>query len=241
MTENTSTISRLLDNRPYLVSGITGLLVIAFAIWLYVVFPAQAPYMPKGFSTPIIYFEFIQSPIEVDAFFGITEHGKADETFVNQMDKGNHLDFIFMVLYSVFLFLFFRQLRIESGKKWLFAGMILSPIALFTDFMENIQLLGITANLESGNFHNQLVHLKIYTWMKWASLAVIFAFFSAIHLKARFTFKFMAYVAATPLLLGILAFLKPGIATEFFTKTVSLSFFMLIAYSFLYKRNPNPS
>ena len=228
-------LNEIFIKRPFLPAGIVGFFVVVTAIWMLQFFPAEAVHLPKGFSTPVIFFEFIQSPMEVADFFGITDDGIPNESFINQMNKGNYLDFFFMLVYSSFLFLFFYLLAKISGNKWVKTGMLLALFAFFGDMFENIQLLGITANLESGHFLRQLSLLHLFTWIKWGSLAISFVLFSVWLYPSGGIYRFMGYVTAIPFLLGIWAFLDRGTASELFAKSISVAFFVMICYCFLYR------
>jgi hypothetical protein len=224
-----------IKTHPYFYVGLIGLLLIVFGLILPAFFPKEAPQMAKGFSTPIIYFEFIKSPVEVNDFFGITDKGIYDQIFVNQMNKGNKLDFAFMLVYSAFLFLFFMKLVKVSGIKWFKIGMLLALLAFLSDFLENIQLLGITANLENGDFHTQLSLLKIFTWIKWGSLVLSFVVFSIWLFKFKGIYKFLAFLSLIPFVLGLMAYLKRGLMNELFAKSISIAFFVMICYCFFYR------
>jgi hypothetical protein len=230
----------MIKNKPFFYVGLVGLLIFGGAYWLKETFPAEAPYMAPRFSTPIVFFEFVQSPIEVYDFFGITDYDFDSENFIAKMDAGNKIDFAFAFIYSAFLFLFFRVLAKESEQKWYKAGMVLAILALIGDVFENVQLLGITANLQSGNFETQLKLLNIFTWVKWASIAIAFALYALWLLKLEGVLKLMGYVAWIPLIFGAMAFMRRGVMTELFTRSVSILFFVAIAYCFMYKSEMKP-
>ena len=95
---------------------------------LLMVFPSKAPWMMDGFFTPVIAFEFIQSQSEVYQLFGLP--GSLDQlpmgqmmsqemtqAMIKAMDLGNRLDYIFMVLYTLFFFFLFIGLRKEYRTK----------------------------------------------------------------------------------------------------------------------------
>jgi hypothetical protein len=220
--------------RPYFKVGLIGVLAIIIALIIQQIFPKESAQMTKGFSTPIIYFEFIQTPAEINDFFGITDKGKPNESFVRQMDSGNYVDFAFMIVYSAFLFFFFRKLRQIKGIRWFKTGMLLASIALLSDFIENIQLLAITANLGSGDYLSQLSLLKVFTWIKWASLAFCFLLFSIYLFKSESLYKLVGFIPVLPFALGSMALFNRGFITEMFAKSISVSFFVMICYCFLY-------
>lgn len=230
----------MFKNRPFFYIGLVGLLVFAGAYTLKNVFPSEAPYLAPRFSTPIVFFEFIQSPVEVFDFFGITDYDFDSQKFIKKMDNGNKLDFGFALIYSTFLFLFFRKLAEESEQKWYRAGMVLAILAFIGDVLENIQLLSITANLQSGDFEQYIKLLFVFTWIKWGSLAIGFAIYALWLLKLDGVLKFMGYVGWVPLIFGAMALMRRGVMTELFTKSVNIMFFVAISYCFLYKSDMKP-
>jgi hypothetical protein len=228
-------------NRPFLYVGLIGLFILAGAYWLKNVFPQEAPYMAPRFSSPIIFFEFIQSPVEVTDFFGLTDYDFDSEQFIGKMDQGNRLDFFFAFIYSAFFLFFFKKLAEESGQKWYKAGMMLALLAFIGDIFENVQLLGITANLQSGDLESHIRLLAVFTWIKWSSLAIGFAIFGLWLMKLEGVLRLMGYVAWVPLIFGIMAFMRRGLMTELFTRSISILFFVAISYCFMYKSDMKPS
>ncbi len=93
---------------------------------------------------------------------------------IRKMDQGNYLDYLYMLLYSGFLFSFAWLAAKQTGQKWVYAGAVLAVLALIGDALENVQLLTITANLQSGDFLAALTRLHWLTWLKWSSLALYF-------------------------------------------------------------------
>lgn len=230
----------MIKNRPFIYVGLIGLLILGGAYWLKNVFPQEAPYMAKGFSSPVVFFEFIQSPVEVTDFFGLTDYDFNSEKFIGEMDQGNRLDFGFALIYSAFFFLFFMRLTNESEQNWYKAGMFLALFAFVGDVFENVQLLGITSNLQSGELESHIYLLAIFTWLKWGSLAIGFAIFGLWLMKLEGVLRLMGYIAWVPLVFGIMAFMRRGVMTELFTRSISILFFVTISYCFMYKSDMKP-
>jgi hypothetical protein len=230
----------MIRNRPFFYVGIIGLLILGAAYWLKQVYPPEAPFMAQGFSSPIVFFEFIQSPVEITDFFGLTDYDFNSEKFIGEMDQGNHLDFVFAFIYSTFFFFFFKRLAEESAQNWYKAGMFLALLAFVGDVFENVQLLGITANLQSGELENHIKLLAIFTWLKWGSLAFGFAIFGLWLMKLEGVLRLMGYVAWIPLVFGIMAFMRRGVMNELFTRSISILFFVAISYCFMYKSDMKP-
>jgi len=157
-------------NKPFMKVGFLGLLVIGMSIVLLIVFPSKAPWMMDGFSTPIIAFEFVQSQSEVCRLFGLPDSPdqlSMTQAMIRAMDFGNRLDYIYMVLYTSFLFFFSFVCAKNTGKRYYYAGSLLSLVILVADALENIQLLRITAKITSQDFGKELSLLHCFTWIKW--------------------------------------------------------------------------
>jgi len=230
----------MIKNRPFFYIGLIGLLILGGAYWLKNVYPADVPFLAPRFSSPIVFFQFIQSPVEVIDFFGLTDYDFNSEKLIGQMDLGNKLDFGFAFIYATFFFFFFKKLAEESGQKWYKIGMVLALLAFIGDAFENLQLLGITANLESGEVEKNIKLLAIFTWIKWGSLAIGFAIYGLWLMKLEGVLRLMGYVAWIPLIFGIMAFMRRGLMTELFTRSVSILFFVAISYCFMYKSDMKP-
>jgi hypothetical protein len=221
-------------SHPFFYIGLLGIILIAFGLILPGFFPKEAK-MPKGFNSPIIYFEFIKTPDEVKDFFGVSDSGEFDRELAVKMDLGNKIDFGFMLVYSAFLFFLFLKLAKISNKKWLRLGMFLAVIALLGDFFENIQLLSITSNLKSGEYITQLSLLKIFTWIKWNSLVINFLLFVPFFFIQKSISHIITYIMAIPFVLGLIAFINRGFVNELFAKSISACFLVMICFCFAYK------
>jgi len=223
-----------LKNRPFLKAGYIGLLVIVMSMILVTIFPSKASKMPQGFFTPIIAFEFIETKAEVFQLFASTD-GTIRQTMVDAMDLGNQLDFIYMFLYSLFLLMFCLKCAEISSKKYYYIGAVIAVAVLSADALENIQLLGITANLETGNFKQYLAWLHLFTWMKWGGIAVIFLVLFFWFIKGGIFSKIIGITGAWSFASGLLAFLSRSVLNELFGLTVALMFIMMIIYCLIYK------
>lgn len=159
--------------RPFLVPGVIGLAVITLSLINMMLFPQTALGQIEGIRSPIIAFEFAETKEEINTLFGV--NGAPEQAdFIRKMDQGNRLDYLYMLLYSGFLFSFALLAGKQTGQKWVYAGAVLAALALVGDALENVQLLTITANLQSGDFVEALARLHWFTWLKWGSLALYF-------------------------------------------------------------------
>ena len=221
-------------NKPFMKIGFLGLLVIGMSIVLLMVFPSKAPWMMDGFFTPIIAFEFVQSQSEVYQLFGLPD--SPDQlSMIKAMDFGNRLDYIYMVLYTSFLFFFSFVCAKNTGQKYYYAGSMLSFVILVADALENIQLLRITAKITSQDLGKELSLLHCFTWIKWGGITVVFLILAPYFFKGRSYSKVIAAIGISSFILSILAYLNRSVLNELLGLSVALMFLMMIVYSFIYK------
>ena len=219
-------------NSEFMKVGFIGIAVIIMSLILLAVFPAKAPELPEGFVTPIIAFEFIQTPEEVYLLFG-SQRTEQREMMVHAMDLGNRLDFIYMILYSGFLFALCMNIFRQTHQKLFAAGMVLAAVVLLGDFLENLQLLGITANLDTGDFLGELERLRLFTWQKWGGLCLIFAVLAPYFFKGRIFSKIIAACAVLTVAAGIIALFNRSVVNEVFSLLVAVMFVLMITYCFV--------
>jgi len=224
-------------DRAFLKVGYVGLLVIVMSILLFIIFPSKASKMPDGFFTPIIAFEFIETRTEVFQMFMSTD-GTIRQAMANAMDLGNQLDFIYMFLYSMFLLMFSVKCAKISSETFYYIGAALSLMVLSADALENIQLMGITANLENGDFESCLAWLHLFTWIKWGGIAAIFLVLVPWFAKGGIFSKIIAFTGMLSFASGVLAYLERSVVNEIFGLTVAIMFLMMILYCFTYKYDP---
>ena len=225
-------------NKPFIKVGFLGLLVIGMSIVLLMVFPSKAPWMMNGFFTPIIAFEFVQSQSEVYRLFGVADSAdqlSMTQSMIRAMDFGNRLDYIFMVLYSSFLFFFSFVCAKNTGQRYYYAGSMMAVIILVFDALENIQLLRITAKITSQNFGKELSLLHCFTWMKWGGITVVFLILAPYFFKGRTYSKVIAAIGISSFILSVLAYLNRSVLNELLGLSVALMFLLMIVYSFIYK------
>ncbi|MFZ2632200.1 MAG: hypothetical protein WA081_11840 [Desulfosalsimonadaceae bacterium] len=224
-------------SKPFLKTGVIGLLVVVMSIGLLAVFPSTAPNMLEGFFTPIIAFEFIQTRAEVFGMFIQADGAESvNEAMLAAFDLGNRLDYIYMGLYSVFLALFSLTCVKISGKKYFYTGAVLSLVVLAGDAFENIQLMGITSYLKhgmtSGDMETLLNGLNRFTWMKWGGLAAIFLVLAPWFLRGGRFSKAVGLSGIACAGLGLAAFFHRSVITEIFSLSVGLMFLLMIIYCF---------
>ena len=221
-------------SRPFFKSGIIGILLIITSLTLVKVFPSQAPNLPDGFFTPILAFEFAISRQEVENLFGESQSDYR-KTMVAAMDLGNRLDYLYMILYSLFLFGFsITCARLNRRRRYYFAALV-AVLVLIGDVMENIQLFGITRKLAEGGFEKELQLLFYFTWLKWGGLALIFLILLPYFFNGSLVAKLIALVGLTTVILAILAFIHRSVINEIFAISVGVMFLMMIIHALTHK------
>jgi hypothetical protein len=229
--------------KPFKYIAFLGIAVLVMSVILLEVYPARAPWLPKGFTSPILAFEFMQTQQEVDLLFG-DPNGVGHLTLIRQMDRGNRLDIVYMLLYSTFLGLFALKCAQETNSSWYYCGVGLAGLMLVGDFLENLQLFGITATLasnaiswdklDSDSISWELGCLHLFTCLKWGSLAVFFLALSPYFLKGQRFVKIIGVFGLLPAIIGIVAYVHRSVWNEVFMYAIALMFILLSLYGFLH-------
>jgi len=216
---------------PFGKIGLLGIPLLIFMILMELFFPKTNP---DGYQSFIVAFEFAETPEQIHLLF----NGFTAETFRN-INIGNYIDFGFMVTYTLFLVLFFKNAAKTFDKKWLLTGIPLSVIVLFADVMENIYLLQITGMYSPEVADAALIpvlnKLHIFTWIKWGGLAVIFALFSVKSMGRRILAHIEGIVFIIPFLFIFWALSNDPMGISRFTLSIALAFFLLLFYCFWHK------
>ncbi len=202
-----------------------GMLMVGVAIMLLFINPRDGN-MPEGFRTPIVALEFIQTPEEVDVFFNVPKK----ETYSDALTTGNALDFPFMFLYSLFLFLAIYSIYVSTSANALWIAMVLCPLVFFFDIMENIQLGNIIQQYAKKDITPYLAQLSIFTWLKWGGISGIFLIISTYFLQGKWWMKAMGVIFVAQFFFAVAAFFNRGIMNEIFASTLFLSFLFLIIF-----------
>ena len=223
-----------MKKRPFIIPGLIGIAIIVVSVLSLLVFPQTSPGQITGLRTPIIAFEFAETSAEINTLFG-PAGSPAHAAMVGQMDAGNKLDYLYMLLYSGFLFSFALLAGTRTGQKWVYVGTVLALLALLGDALENVQLLTITANLQSGEFGEALTRLHWFTWLKWGSLAGYFLLMAGWFWGNGRYAQLTASIGSLTFLLGLAAFRQRGLATELFALSVALMFLLMIIFCFITK------
>ncbi|MFT4759800.1 MAG: hypothetical protein ACI9XO_000069 [Paraglaciecola sp.] len=216
-----------------------------FAIPLTVCIVAMGVFFPKEspehYSSFIVAFEFVKTPEQVTELFQLL--APTDEAIdqlsieekITGLNIGNYVDFIFMVVYSLFVFLFFKKAAPHYDLKWLKLGMPLAILALLCDIGENIHLIKIASAYPSeAEMSGFLTALPFFVWTKWMALAFACGLGSiAFLLGKKLITKLLAFVLIIPILLGIMALItQSDLVIDGFTAGVSVSLAIMVMSCF---------
>jgi hypothetical protein len=220
--------------RNFRTTGYLGVAVIVMSIVLLVVFPSKTASKVDGMITPVIAFEFLETPEEAYQLFG-REPSPARDAMVAAMDLGNRLDFIYMILYTMFLSAFSTLAANESGMTLPRAGRVIAIIILLGDVLENVQLLAITEKLAAGGFECEIGYLRLFTWVKWGGIALTLLALAPYFLKGAAFARVTGIAGILAFLLGLISFVHRSFVNELFSLSVAVMFILMIVYCFIHR------
>ncbi|MDR3414653.1 MAG: hypothetical protein P4L83_00570 [Nevskia sp.] len=155
-------------------------------------------------------FELAETPAELARVIG-SDPPSAEALAVRQdMDRANHIDFLYMFLYAGFIACSCGSLALVHGRRWLWLGALLGPLAAVWDIAENMALLSLTK--PGADVPALLAALHVRTLAKWELLAVASALFAAgfVGGSRRPVTVAAATVAILAVAAGVLAALSPA-------------------------------
>lgn len=216
-------------NKPFQKIGYIGISAAAVIIVMQTVFAVQA----GGFNSAILRFEFAKTPADV---LNIFYEGGFDHALIRAVNTANVIDFLFMAVYSIFLLAFVNKIYELNKQKVFLYAIALVPLIFLTDLLENFQMYAIAGKLVDGGFERNILWLRIFTWIKWMSLAVVFVAIAYYwYLKKHALLYICSAVAMLPVLLGLTALFSGNFKYEStFAYSIFLAFGVAIVYSFVY-------
>jgi len=213
---------------------VAGLLTLATALWLSGQFPHDFAEPSADYRDPIMAFEFAETQADLLAIFG-SASDPARTVRQAGMDQGHDGDWVFLIVYNIFIAAFFVDCYRESGQKLLFIGVLIAVTAALTDIWENAILRDLTYALDDPNLANALLaQLHSVTWLKWFALALgaglaSFALYTNRH-------KVLALLAVPAFVLALPAFLDPKAYATLFADMVGLWFIAMLIAAVLNQR-----
>lgn len=213
-------------DRLFLLSGILGLGALAMTLVLALISPRQVGPLPPGFVTPVMAFEFAETPAEVYTMF-------RPEGSAAAMDRVNRWDFLYMALYNGFLGAFALAAARHSGRRFFYIPAAVAVVILAADALENVQLLGLTyrTTLDGGSLDALLGRLRFYTWLKWGGLA-LYGLLIAVYFRGLSgRWRWVAAVAVLPAALAVVAQFARGLPHELMALAIGLMIVLLTIYA----------
>lgn len=213
-------------DRLFLIAAILGLGAIAMTLVLALIGPRQIGPLPPGFITPVMAFEFAETPAEVLTMFQPAGAAAA-------MDRVNRWDFLYMALYNGFLGMFALAAARHSGRRFFYIPAALALVILAADALENVQLLGLTyrTTLDGGSLDALLGRLRFYTWLKWGGLA-LYGLLIAVYFRGLpGRWRWVAPVVVLPAVLAVLALVARGLPHELMALGVGVMFVLLTVFA----------
>jgi len=208
--------------------------MLAFSVVLQMVFPRAMGPLPAGLRTPVLALELARSTHELENMFGPA--GSPDRArWVAAVDRGDAIDFAFIVIYGVFLVGCARAFGGERTSN-VRIGVALALLACLADVAENLCLFAITARL-GGDYAALVPVLVVATWVKWSSIAGALALLApGLWRRGRWG-KVAGGLAAAALPVTIGAALLRGVLAELMLLVITLSFVALWVQALLSLRS----
>lgn len=223
-----------MTSKPFKTASFISILLVILSVCLLFINPKKENNLPNGYTTPIIAFEFMDFPVDVRHFFEV----KNPVEYKNSMLLGNKVDYLFMLVYSAFLFFVARSLYQIFKLKIVYLAMLFCLLMLLGDAFENFQIYNIIQNYQTTNIQGNLDWLHIFTWLKWSSIACTFLIFAPFFWKLNVFGKVISAAGIICFCLSIIAFFTGGMWHEIFALSVSVVFLLLTIFVFLFKTDP---
>lgn len=205
-----------------------GAATVGWALFLLTVFPkpADAGKLPDGFVQPVVAFEFAQSGQEVLFIF---VKAVTPETARAAMDRGHHLDFVFMALYGSFLFCFCLFHHLQEKSAAFVTGMGLALFAVAADVMENQQLLVLSHD------HFAAGPIQLLPWfvnLKFGALALYFIVLFPLYWRLGWPGTVFSFLAPAAALTFTASLFYRGWLNELLVLLMAFEFFLLAVTAF---------
>jgi hypothetical protein len=212
--------------RAFRSARVIGALLMLCAIAIVAVFPVAAGPLPRGFGSPILAFELAATSAEVETMFG--EPGSAQRAeLMRAMDRGNQLDYLFLLLYASLLCAVALGFARHTGSRSLLVSVVLAPLSAAADAVENLQLLAITRSL-GGDYSTAIERLNVWTRIKWGCLAWALAWLAPTLFRGDRVERVVAVVCALTGLSALGAAYQRAYFMELFALCVMLAFLGLV-------------
>jgi hypothetical protein len=160
------------ERRAITIIRMSGAAVLLLSIVMLLVFPA-APVERNvpGFVSPVVGFELASTPEHVLGILGHPENPARPDA-VARMNRGNRIDFLFMIAYPALYVGIVLLLRARGRLPEMLARFLLFlPVVMWLgDLLENRQLLDLADLTDPAAMTGALAWLRPFTIMKWHAL-----------------------------------------------------------------------
>ena len=212
---------------------IAGTCMLGLTVWMLSVFPQAAvtANLP-GFTSPVVGFELAGTPADVANILGEVGTEVRAET-ARKMDRGNRIDFAFMVAYAAFHAGIALLLAAHGLVRGPVLAVLLGLAALMAPFdaLENRELLFLSSAAPSPEMTASLARLRVFTLIKWYAIFG-FALLAAPYVwRERDWWRWSAPVFGLAGLLGVAWIVYPP-ALEYAGYLVALAWLMTYIRSF---------
>ena len=190
--------------------------VLIIIVYLAMSFAFQSNLGEYKVKNPIIELEFANSQDQVLHLLG-DNNGGINTNLVKALIVSNRIDFLFAVVYSLFLVFFFAAVKVATEKKIYLVAIFLAFVAMVFDILENTQILSILGKVEgSQSFERHISLMHIFTWVKWLSLTIALAIAAWFGISQRRGLPLIiGLIALIPLLLALPAMFYHSLTTIF--------------------------
>lgn len=160
------------ERRAIFVLRVSGAVVLLLSVVMLVIFPmAPVERNVPGFVSPVVGFELASTPEHVLGILGPPDH-PARAAAVAGMNRGNRIDFLFMIaypaLYVGIVLLLRSRGRLAGGIGRV--ALLLPGVMWLGDLLENRELLALASLTDPAAMTDGLGRLRPFTIMKWHAL-----------------------------------------------------------------------
>lgn len=209
-----------------------GIPIVLVSLVLMFTNPLAQDNLPKGFNTPILALEFIQTQQEAVTLFEVENRNE----YINRFLLGNKIDYLFMVLYGTFMMCVGYKITLITKNKALYFSIFLGFLAIITDGIENQYILKIIQNYNEETVHAHIQKLNLFTWIKWGSITTYFFIIAGYFWRGNLFSKVIGFVGTLAFLVSIAAFIHRSFLNEVMALLVAINFFLLMIYCFVQKK-----
>jgi len=160
------------ERRAMTILRVSGAAVLVLSVVMLLIFPATAVEQNvPGFVSPVIGFELASTPEHVLGILGHSDN-PARPAAVAGMNRGNRIDFLFMIAYPALYVGIVLLLRARGRLPGTFGTFLLClPVVMWLgDLLENRELLGLADLTDPAAMTAGLTRLRPFTTMKWHAL-----------------------------------------------------------------------